>query len=299
MVQRIHGRFERWGGSLFFDRAQPSQSSLELWVDLASITTGDDERDAHVRSAEFLDVTRFPRAKFSSGLVEVRGSDVIVNGRLELHGVVHDVQVNVEIGAPPPAATAACARTRRRAPPSTGSRSDCTGTRISTSAGLSSATTSNPRDRRAGAQRRPELDVRRLNATGTRLCRAQSGDYDSAVPAMTRSDAAGRLGAELGLVLATALAAVSLFGIILPSTYARETTAWAAQAIGQDWFDLVVAVPWLAVTARWAERGDASGRLVFAGSVLYGAFTSWSSTPSACISTSSSFCTAGRWASPC
>ncbi|MES1158097.1 MAG: hypothetical protein ABUL67_03250 [Haliangium ochraceum] len=89
---------------------------------------------------------------------------------------------------------------------------------------------------------------------------------------MTRSDAAGRLGAELGLVLATALAAVSLFGIILPSTYARETTAWAAQAIGQDWFDLVIAVPWLAVTARWAERGAAGARLVFAGGVLYAAY---------------------------
>ncbi|MFL5303739.1 MAG: YceI family protein [Polyangia bacterium] len=103
VVQRIHGRFERWGGSLFFDRAQPAQSSLEIWVDLASITTGDDERDAHVRSAEFLDVTRFPLARFSGGLVEVRGSDVIVNGRLELRGVVHDVQVNVEIGSPAPA----------------------------------------------------------------------------------------------------------------------------------------------------------------------------------------------------
>ncbi|MES1157605.1 MAG: YceI family protein, partial [Haliangium ochraceum] len=100
VVQRIQGRFDRWGGALFFDRAQPSLSSLEIWVDLASLTTGDDERDAHVRSAEFLDVARFPRAKFKSGLVEVRGSDVIVNGRLELHGVVHDVQVNVEIGAP-------------------------------------------------------------------------------------------------------------------------------------------------------------------------------------------------------
>ncbi len=89
---------------------------------------------------------------------------------------------------------------------------------------------------------------------------------------MTRSDAAGRLGAELGLALATALAAVSLFGILLPSTYARETTAWAAQAVGQDWFDLVVAVPWLAVTSRWAERGGASGRLVFAGTVLYAVY---------------------------
>ncbi|MFL5303738.1 MAG: hypothetical protein ACJ8F1_00930 [Polyangia bacterium] len=89
---------------------------------------------------------------------------------------------------------------------------------------------------------------------------------------MTRSDGAGRLGAELGLVLATALAAVSLFGIVLPGTYARETTAWAAQAIGQDWFDLVVAVPWLVVTARWAERGHATARLVFAGSLLYGLY---------------------------
>lgn len=128
VVHRIHGRFDRWGGSLFFDRAQPSRSSLQIWVDLASITTGDAERDAHVRSAEFLDVARFPRATFTSrvsadgfrprpvdgpgfkggfdgpllsgGLIEVRGSDVIVNGRLELRGVVRDVQVNVEIGAP-------------------------------------------------------------------------------------------------------------------------------------------------------------------------------------------------------
>ena len=45
--------------------------------------------------------------------MEVRGSDVIVNGRLELHGVVHDVQVNVEIGAPAPA------QRRPRAQPAT------------------------------------------------------------------------------------------------------------------------------------------------------------------------------------
>jgi polyisoprenoid-binding protein YceI len=100
VVQRIEGRFERWAGSLFFDRDQPSLSSVDISIDMASITTGDDERDAHVRSAEFLDVARFPRATFSSNLVQVRGTDVIVNGRLEMHGVVHDVQVNVTIGAP-------------------------------------------------------------------------------------------------------------------------------------------------------------------------------------------------------
>jgi hypothetical protein len=89
---------------------------------------------------------------------------------------------------------------------------------------------------------------------------------------VTRPDPVGRLGAEMGLVLSTALAAVSLFGIVLPSTYARETPAWAAQAIGQDWFDLLIAVPWLAITARWAERGSPTARLVFAGGTLYAAY---------------------------
>lgn len=86
---------------------------------------------------------------------------------------------------------------------------------------------------------------------------------------VTRPDPLGRLGAELALVLATALAAVSIFGIVLPSTYARETPAWAAQAIGQDWYDLLVAVPWLAVTSRRADRDITSARLLLAGGVLY------------------------------
>ena len=65
-----------------------------------------------------------------------------------------------------------------------------------------------------------------------------------------------KLGAELALVLATALAAISACGIALPSTYARETAAWAAQAVGQDWFDLLIAVPWLVLVARRQERLD-------------------------------------------
>ncbi len=111
VVQRIRGRFGRWGGTLFVDREQPALSSVEVWIDLASITTGDAERDAHVCSAEFLDVERFPRAKFSSGLVQVHGQDVVVDGRLNLHGVVHDVQLAVKVG---PIAAGADGRPRSR-----------------------------------------------------------------------------------------------------------------------------------------------------------------------------------------
>jgi len=61
-------------------------------------------------------------------------------------------------------------------------------------------------------------------------------------PATVPRSQPGKLGAELSLVLATALAVISLGGVALPGTYARETPAWAAQAVGQGWFDLMVAV---------------------------------------------------------
>lgn len=108
VVQRIEGRFERWGGTLFVDRDQPSLSSVEIWIDLSSITTGDSERDAHVRSAEFLDVEHFPRATFRSEVVQLRDSHVTIDGRLELHGAARDVRVEVDleraekiVGGPP------------------------------------------------------------------------------------------------------------------------------------------------------------------------------------------------------
>ena len=100
VVQQIRGRFERWGGTLFIDRRQPWLSSVEVWVDLASVTTDDPERDAHVRSSEFLDVARFPRAEFKSTNVEIPDGQVVVEGRLSMHGVVHDVAIraDVEVG---------------------------------------------------------------------------------------------------------------------------------------------------------------------------------------------------------
>jgi polyisoprenoid-binding protein YceI len=96
VVRRIEGHFEGWGGTLFVDRDQPSLSSIEVWIDLASITTGDAERDAHVRSAEFLDVEHFPRAVFRSELVQLRDGHVTIDGRLELHGASRDVRVEVD-----------------------------------------------------------------------------------------------------------------------------------------------------------------------------------------------------------
>jgi polyisoprenoid-binding protein YceI len=100
VFQQIRGRFERWGGTLFIDRHQPWLSSVQVWVDLASVTTDDVARDAHVRSSEFLDVSRFPRAEFKSTNVSVADGQIVVQGLLRMCGVVHDVEIraDVEVG---------------------------------------------------------------------------------------------------------------------------------------------------------------------------------------------------------
>jgi polyisoprenoid-binding protein YceI len=99
VVQHIQGGFGRWGGALILDRDDPSRSKVHLWVDLRSIETGDAERDDHVRSAEFLDVSRFPRAEFDSTEVAGRpGGTATLSGWLDLHGRVRKVDVELQTG---------------------------------------------------------------------------------------------------------------------------------------------------------------------------------------------------------
>ncbi len=69
--------------------------------------------------------------------------------------------------------------------------------------------------------------------------------------------------------LATLVAFVSLVGVLSPSIYARETPNWAAQAVGQDWVDLLLAVPWLAISGVLALRGSRRALFVLAGGMLY------------------------------
>src|SRR3954471_16237527 len=82
VVGEIKGQFGRWGGVLLLDPAHISRSSLEVWVDVASLDTGSPERDEHLRSPELLDVARCPRAIFRSTGVALRADgDAVVSGR--------------------------------------------------------------------------------------------------------------------------------------------------------------------------------------------------------------------------
>jgi polyisoprenoid-binding protein YceI len=101
VVKKIYGEFERWGGTLFLDRRQPSLSSVRVWIELDSVDTASSERDAHLRSSEFFDIAQFPLAIFNSTKVTVTEGPVVVNGRLDLHAAIHEVELTITpIGVP-------------------------------------------------------------------------------------------------------------------------------------------------------------------------------------------------------
>lgn len=72
--------------------------------------------------------------------------------------------------------------------------------------------------------------------------------------------------------LAALLAVASFAGLQSHAIYARETLNWRAQALGQDWVDLLLAVPWLVASAVAALRGSRTGVLLLAGGLAYSAY---------------------------
>ena len=71
MVTRVHGQMNSVTGSITFDPSDPGSASVEVEIDAAGIYTGVERRDNHLKSADFLDVEKFPKMRFRSTLIEV------------------------------------------------------------------------------------------------------------------------------------------------------------------------------------------------------------------------------------
>jgi polyisoprenoid-binding protein YceI len=96
VVSEIQGRFRSWGGEMTVEPDDVGRAQNQIWIDVASIETGSADRDAHIRSSEFMDVTRFPRAQFTSRDVSIRREgEALITGSLQLHGVTCDVELLV------------------------------------------------------------------------------------------------------------------------------------------------------------------------------------------------------------
>jgi len=95
MITKVHGRFGTFSGSITIG-ADPLDSTVEASVDLASVATGDDGRDQHVRGADFLDVEKYPTMTFTSTGVKAVGSDYALLGDLTIKGVTRPVEFDLE-----------------------------------------------------------------------------------------------------------------------------------------------------------------------------------------------------------
>jgi polyisoprenoid-binding protein YceI len=100
MVSKVHGRFTKWSGSLELDEQDLTRSKLDVTIDAASIETREDKRDEHLRSADFLEVDKYPTITFKSTAITRDGEDTYrLVGDLTIHGVTRSVTLDVEGGA--------------------------------------------------------------------------------------------------------------------------------------------------------------------------------------------------------
>jgi polyisoprenoid-binding protein YceI len=97
MIANVHGQFENVTGTVDFNEADPARSSVDVQIEVASLTTRDEKRDAHLRSADFFDAEKYPYITFKSRRVEKLGDDHgRVIGDLTIRGVTHEVALDVE-----------------------------------------------------------------------------------------------------------------------------------------------------------------------------------------------------------
>ena len=95
MVTTVRGAFTEFSGTAHLDTAHPIASSVDLRIATASIDTGNADRDAHLRSADFLDVETYPQLTFDSTGVSQVDEDVYrVTGDLGIKDVTRQVVVD-------------------------------------------------------------------------------------------------------------------------------------------------------------------------------------------------------------
>jgi polyisoprenoid-binding protein YceI len=97
MISNVKGQFTGVSGKLTLDDADVTKSSVEATIDAASISTGEKDRDTHLKSADFFDAEKFPTLNFKSTKITRAGDDeLLAEGELTIHGVTRKAVFAVE-----------------------------------------------------------------------------------------------------------------------------------------------------------------------------------------------------------
>lgn len=93
----LYGTFKDFDGSFTFDEANPAKDKVNVTINTGSVDTNHAERDKHLRSADFLNASKFPQATFVSTSVEKQGEGLAVTGNLTLNGVTKPVKLSARM----------------------------------------------------------------------------------------------------------------------------------------------------------------------------------------------------------
>jgi polyisoprenoid-binding protein YceI len=97
VIAKVRGSFGRWTGTVQVPDGDFSKATVDVTIDAASIDTGVEQRDAHLKSPDFFDVDRFPELRFVGRRVQPgSGSAVDVVGDLTIKGHTREIVLRVE-----------------------------------------------------------------------------------------------------------------------------------------------------------------------------------------------------------
>jgi polyisoprenoid-binding protein YceI len=97
-VTDFYGQFKEVNGTVAFDAADPSKSSVEISVPVEGIDSHNDKRDQHLKSPDFFNAQQFPMLTFKSTKIEGSGNTYKVTGDLTIHGVTKPITINFKKG---------------------------------------------------------------------------------------------------------------------------------------------------------------------------------------------------------
>lgn len=96
MFSRVRGRFDRFGGTIVANGGDLTNHSVDVEIETASISTGDEKRDEHLRSPDFFDAQKYPTISFKSTTIEAKGDDrYLVVGDLTMHGETNQAELDM------------------------------------------------------------------------------------------------------------------------------------------------------------------------------------------------------------
>jgi polyisoprenoid-binding protein YceI len=97
MIANVHGQFENVTGTVDFNEQDPTRSQVDVQIGVASLTTRDEKRDAHLRSADFFDAEQYPYITFKSKrAVKLSDNHGQLIGDLTIRGITREVTLDVE-----------------------------------------------------------------------------------------------------------------------------------------------------------------------------------------------------------